>query len=150
MRAVCQIDLQAGETIVHMAVGAKEGCNRYLKIFSTKRAYSQIIIKPFVLGETNLMVTTDRRTYNIFLIGTEEHSIYRTEFTYANDGFNFVPMPKKAATGLKPSNSSSVPRSSLCFKREDNSSFSVVRGQISNLTLIIGLKVMHLWKPMRF
>ena len=84
---VCDIELQAGETVQNVAVG--DTARWYLQPAqsgSGSEITPHIIVKPTQGGlETNLILTTDKRTYYLTLKSSEKEYVTRISFYYPND-----------------------------------------------------------------
>lgn len=84
---VTDIALQAGETIISVAAGDTARWTVGDTISGTgdtKRVH--ILVKPFIAGlTTNLIITTDRRTYHLQLESTAATAISALSWTYPQD-----------------------------------------------------------------
>ena len=84
---VCDIELQAGEVIQNVAVG--DTARWYLQPAqsgSGSEVTPHIIVKPTQGGlETNLILTTDKRTYYLTLKSSEKEYVTRISFYYPTE-----------------------------------------------------------------
>lgn len=85
---VSDIALQPGETLTAVSAGDTV---RWVIGDTTSGAGSEkrvhILVKPFAAGlQTNLIVTTDRRTYHLRLESTEKTAMAAISWTYPQDG----------------------------------------------------------------
>ena len=94
--SVCDLVLEPGESIVNVAVGDSI---RWLIAPATSgpadATTPHILIKPTEAGlRTNLIVTTNRRTYYLTLVSRKSDPMLRIGFSYPQDlGRTFAPSP---------------------------------------------------------
>jgi len=80
---ICDIELQAGETVNDVISGDSA---RWVVEASKAGNAAHIVLKPLDAGlETNLVITTDRRTYHINLKSVQKGNTPHIAFTYPED-----------------------------------------------------------------
>lgn len=101
---VTDITLQPGETLVAVASGDTA---RWLIGDTTSGSATErrthVLVKPFSAGlSTNLVITTDRRTYHLNLTSRTKAAMTALSWTYAQDALIALKRAKAAAEAVAP------------------------------------------------
>ena len=95
------IKLQEGETISYAALGDTNNWTiETLENSEDDGVFTYILVRPYILGETDLHIFTDRRVYHFHLISTDKTYQVQVEFRYP-DSEGIVSKPKQALSGKK-------------------------------------------------
>ena len=118
--SVCDLVLEPGESIANVAVGDSV---RWLIAPASSgppdATTPHVLIKPTEVGlRTNLIVTTNRRTYYLTLISWKSGPMLRIGFTYPQDLLHVFPTPTPSTQALQratpmPSPAQPTPRPSV-------------------------------------
>lgn len=90
---LCDIELEPGEKVIDFASGDNLRWNFFLSVSGSEKNQQvhHLVVTPRELEiATNLLITTDRRSYNIKLVSKETDYYPRVKFYYPEDTFKRV------------------------------------------------------------